>query len=111
MPITMHYVRTLCDKYFLTYDCFSLFFTGRFSATQAISMHFSQSKSTKCEIFEMELYVTGMEFRLSKRQRGLDAFIVIGDSGMDSGRCADELQCFQCTCTVVFPLEDQSRQS
>ena len=51
MPITMHYVRTLCNKYFLTYDGFSLFLTGRFSATQAISMHFSQSKSTKCKIF------------------------------------------------------------
>ena len=51
----MHYVRTLCDKYFLTYDGFSLFLTGKFSATQAISMHFSQSKSTRCEIFEIEL--------------------------------------------------------
>ena len=29
MPITMHYVRTLCDKCFLSYDCFSLFLTGR----------------------------------------------------------------------------------
>ena len=36
----MHYVRTLSDKYFLTYDDFSLFLTGRVSATQAISMHF-----------------------------------------------------------------------
>ena len=51
----MHYVRTLYDKYFLTYDGFSLFLTGRFSATQAISMHVSQSKSTKCEISEIEL--------------------------------------------------------
>ena len=41
----------MCDKYFLTYDVFSLFLTGRFSATQAISMHFSQSKSTKCKFF------------------------------------------------------------
>ena len=28
--ITMHYVRTLCDKYFLSYDGFSEFLTGRF---------------------------------------------------------------------------------
>ena len=113
----MHYVRTLCDRYFLSYDNVSLFLTGRFRhrllkhgvgiewdprstaaylpfhfdallshftllfswnfdfsgttyhtdskpvpldlaclkpyihATQIISMHFSQSKSTKCEIF------------------------------------------------------------
>ena len=32
-------------------------------------------------------------------------------SGMDPGGCADELQCFQCTCAVVFLLEDQSRWS
>ena len=30
MLITMHYVRTLCDKYFLSYDGFSWFLTGRF---------------------------------------------------------------------------------
>ena len=36
------------------------------------------------------IYVTGMEFRLRKRLRVLDAFIVFGDSGMDSSRCADE---------------------
>ena len=30
MLITMHYVRTLCDKYFLSYDGFSWFVTGRF---------------------------------------------------------------------------------
>ena len=30
MPITVHYVRTLCDKYFLSYDGFSEFLTGRF---------------------------------------------------------------------------------
>ena len=47
----MHYVRTSCDKYFLSYDCFSLFLTGRSSATQAILMHFSQSKSTICKSF------------------------------------------------------------
>ena len=30
MPIAMQYVRTLCDKYFLSYDGFSLdFLTGR----------------------------------------------------------------------------------
>ena len=54
--------------------------------------------------------VTGTKFRLRERQRGLDASIVTGDSGIDTGRCADELQCFLCTCTVVFPLEDQNRQ-
>ena len=31
-------------------------------------------------------------------------------SGVDTGRCADEWQHFQCACAVVFPLEDQSRQ-
>ena len=31
MPTAMHYVRTLCDKYFLSYDGFSWFpLTGRF---------------------------------------------------------------------------------
>ena len=29
MPIAMHYVTTLCDKYFLSYDGFSSFLTGR----------------------------------------------------------------------------------
>ena len=29
MPIAMHYVRTLCDKYFLSYFGFSWFVTGR----------------------------------------------------------------------------------
>ena len=29
MSITMHYVRTLCDKYFLSYFGFSTVFTGR----------------------------------------------------------------------------------
>ena len=53
--ILMHYIRTLHDKYFLTYDGFFVFFTGRFSATQDISMHFFQSKSTKCKFFEIEL--------------------------------------------------------
>ena len=41
VPIAVHYIRTLCDKYFLTYDGFSLFLRGRFSAMQAISMPFS----------------------------------------------------------------------
>ena len=30
---------------------------------------------------------------------------------MDAGRCADKQWWFQCPCTVVFPLEDQSRWS
>ena len=34
--------------------------------------------------------VTGMEFRLRKRHRGSDAFIVFRDSGMDASRCADK---------------------
>ena len=29
MPIAMHYVRALCDKYFLTYDGFSLIFNRK----------------------------------------------------------------------------------
>ena len=29
MPIAMHYIRTLCDEYFLSYYGFSSFFTGR----------------------------------------------------------------------------------
>ena len=29
MPIAIHYVRTLCDKYFLSYYGFSSFFIGR----------------------------------------------------------------------------------
>ena len=43
-----------------------------------------------------------MKFGLRKRERGLDAFIVTGDSGADAGRCADELWHFLCTFTVVF---------
>ena len=50
-----------------------------------------------------------MEFGLRKRWRGSDASIVTRDSGVDAGRCADELQCFLCTITVVFLPEDQSR--
>ena len=53
--------------------------------------------------------VTGTKFRLRKRQRGLDVFIVTRDSGIDTSRCADELQHFLCACVVVFLLEDQSR--
>ena len=52
-----------------------------------------------------------MEFGLRQGWRGSDAFIVTGDSGVDAGRCADELQCFWCACTVVSLPEDQSRQS
>ena len=54
--------------------------------------------------------VTGTEFGLRKRQGGLDAFIVIRNSGVDAGGCADELPYFLCTCTVIFLPEDQSRQ-
>ena len=45
------------------------------------------------------------------KDRDSDAFIVIGDSSMDTGSCTDELQCFWCTYTVVFLPEDQSRWS
>ena len=55
------------------------------------------------------IYVTGMKFRLRKWQRGLDASIVTRDSGIDAGRCVDELQHFLCACRIVFPPEDQSR--
>ena len=51
-----------------------------------------------------------MKFGLRKRRRGSDASIVTGDSSIDAGRCADELWCLLCACTVVFPPEDQSRQ-
>ena len=53
--------------------------------------------------------VIGMKSGLRKRQRGLDVAIVTGDSSSDTGRCADELWHFLCTCAVVFLLEDQSR--
>ena len=53
-------------------------------------------------------YVTGTEFGLRKRLRGSDASTVFGDSGIDASRYTDEWQCFWCTCTVVFLLEDQS---
>ena len=32
-------------------------------------------------------------------------------SSVDAGGCTDEHWQFQCACTAVFPLEDQSRQS
>ena len=57
----------------------------------------------------LEESATGMKFGLRKRQRGSDASIVTGDSGIDPGRCTDKLWCFLCTCAVVFPPEDQSR--
>ena len=33
------------------------------------------------------------------------AFVIIGDSDMDAGGCADEQWQFKCTCTMVFLLE------
>ena len=54
----------------------------------------------------LEESVIGMKFGLRKRQRGLDVSIITRDSGIDAGRVTDELWCFLCTCTVVFPLED-----
>ena len=69
----------------------------------------SSAKPTIWNKVIMHLYVTGIEFGLKKRWRGSDASIVIGDSGMDASRCADELWHFLCVCTVVFLLEDQSR--
>ena len=53
--------------------------------------------------------VTGVKMKLKKRQRGLNAFVVFGGSGKDASRCTDKCWQFQCACTVVFPLEDQSR--
>ena len=52
-----------------------------------------------------------MKIGLRKRQRGLDAFAVVGGFGKDVSGCADECQQFKCACVVVFLLEDQSRQS
>ena len=51
-----------------------------------------------------------MKFGLGKR-RGSDVAIVTGDSSSDTGKCADKLWHFLCTCTVVFLLKDQSRWS
>ena len=41
----------------------------------------------------------------------LGAFVIIGGSDVDTGIFADEPWQFQCACTMVFPLEDWSRQS
>ena len=56
----------------------------------------------------MEHYisVTGMKFGLRKGQRGLGVAIVTGYSGGDASRCADELWCLLCTCTVFFPPKE-----
>ena len=43
------------------------------------------------------------KFGLRKRQGGLGAATVTGDSSSDAGRCADNLWHFLCTCAVVFP--------
>ena len=37
-------------------------FNPTYAATQAISMHFSQSKSTKCEIFAWNFYFSGTAY-------------------------------------------------
>ena len=46
---------------------------------------------------------------IEKEMMRFGAFIIIGDSGMDTGRFADESWQFQCACTVVFPPEEWSR--
>ena len=93
-------VNTLCPSSLLTcYTCLCL-------VVGTVNKLRLQYKGTTKYLGES---VTGMKFRLRKRQRGLDAFIVTGDSSMDAGRCADELWHFLCTCAVVFPPEDQSR--
>ena len=51
------------------------------------------------------------EIWVQEKTKRFGCTIVTGDSGIDAGRCADELWHFLCTCTVVFPLEDQSRWS
>ena len=51
------------------------------------------------------IYVTGMEKGLGKRQKGSE-FCSIWSSGMDDSGYPDKPWQFQCTCTVVFPLED-----
>ena len=55
--------------------------------------------------------VTGIKLGLRKQLRGSDVFIVTRDSGIDAGRCTDELWHILCTYAVVFLLEDQSRWS
>ena len=47
---------------------------------------------------------------VKEKTERFDYIYSVQGSGVDTGRCADEQQCFQCTCAVVFPLEDQSRQ-
>ena len=44
-----------------------------------------------------------------KRDKEVQSSHIIWGSGMDASRCADEHWWFQCTCAVVFLLEDQSR--
>ena len=55
--------------------------------------------------------VRGMKFGLRKRWWGSDVAIVTGGASGDAGRYANEIWHLLCTCTVVFLLEDQSRQS
>ena len=57
----------------------------------------------------MGISVTGTKIGLGQRQRGSKLLQCLGSS-MDAGRYADKPWWFQCACTVVFPLEDQSRQ-
>ena len=49
--------------------------------------------------------VTGMKFRLRKRQQGSDVDIVTGDFGGNAGRCADKLWHFLCTWHRGLPTE------
>ena len=137
MPIAMHYIRTLCDEYFLSYYGFSSFFTGRSRyrvlihgvevqwdprrtaeyipshfngfnpifcsvspkivmfqepfivetrnkchwiwhtsnpiwVIQAILMHFSQSKSTKCESFAWNCDFSGTAYHRDLKPTALD---------------------------------------
>ena len=46
---------------------------------------------------------------IGKEMKRFRAFIIFGGSDMDASRFADEPWWFQCTCTVVFLLEDSSR--
>ena len=46
-----------------------------------------------------------------ERDKGVQSFHSIWGCSVDAGRCTDEPWQFQCTCTVVFPLEDQRRWS
>ena len=47
--------------------------------------------------------------RDSERAKEVRSFCSNWGSGVDASRCADEPWWFQCTCAVVFPLEDWSR--